>query len=370
VPGEYRLEVRVSDGRLTSTDRVVIDVRPKPVAEAGADRMTAIGTRVTLDGSGSMAPGGHDLSFAWSLVSQPSGSQANLTGAEGPSVAFTPGAEGTYIVELTVDNKAATASDRVTVTVRASARRLGSTVYVSPDGDDAAKGTESAPVESFERGLEIARNDSEVDTVEVEAGQYQLDETASVEQELRVVGPEQSGASAEIEGADVLFDLRGEAYLTALDVTLESQKTAIEVGGEAGVSLLGATCRAWQCVATGSILGESGGRVEVRRTDIVSSGGEQTAGISVANHRELVVVDSTIRGYPGAGILSSGGPTTIRGCTVKNNTNGVSVSFVTAPTATSISSTDFRDNRKAVELFSADGVTLSDATSRFATRSF
>lgn len=98
---------------------------------------------MTLDASGSMAPDGYELSFSWSFVRQPSGSQTELAEAEG---------------------------------------------------------TESAPVKSLGRALEIAASTSGVDTVQIAPRRYPMEQTASVEQDLRLVGPDSDAETATIEG--------------------------------------------------------------------------------------------------------------------------------------------------------------------------
>ncbi|HVZ59692.1 MAG TPA: hypothetical protein VG892_02800, partial [Terriglobales bacterium] len=47
-----------------------------PTANAGPQQLVLLGSTVHLDGSGSLSGGGGELSFAWSFISRPSGSNA------------------------------------------------------------------------------------------------------------------------------------------------------------------------------------------------------------------------------------------------------------------------------------------------------
>jgi hypothetical protein len=92
----------------------------KPVADAGDDRMATVGELVTLDAHGSRNPGSVlPLTYHWTLVSTPPGSQAQLVFSEPPVLAgFVPDVHGEYVVSLTV-NRASTASDPVQVKITA-----------------------------------------------------------------------------------------------------------------------------------------------------------------------------------------------------------------------------------------------------------
>jgi hypothetical protein len=55
-----------------------------PVANAGANQSVTLGSTVQLDGSGSTDPNGLALTYQWSLISKPSGSNATLNNTTAP----------------------------------------------------------------------------------------------------------------------------------------------------------------------------------------------------------------------------------------------------------------------------------------------
>ena len=92
-----------------------------PTANAGEDQVVNVGTEVTLNGSGSVDPDGDSLSYAWSLESQPTGSQASLSAASASTTTFTADIAGKYVVQLEVSDGTATSEpDPVTVTAESA----------------------------------------------------------------------------------------------------------------------------------------------------------------------------------------------------------------------------------------------------------
>jgi hypothetical protein len=118
--GDYviRLVVTDSQGNPSDPDDVLVSTwNTPPVAEAGADQAVLLtGSTVTLDGSQSYDADGDSITYEWTLISKPEGSNATLTGAATVAPSFVADAYGTYVIGLTVaDPWAQSAVDTVTV---------------------------------------------------------------------------------------------------------------------------------------------------------------------------------------------------------------------------------------------------------------
>jgi len=88
------------------------------MAEAGPDQTVPRNTLVTLDGSGSNDPDTDPFTFDWSITNQPAGSTATLTNPTSVNPTFTPDINGTYTIELIV-NDGTENSDPDTVVITA-----------------------------------------------------------------------------------------------------------------------------------------------------------------------------------------------------------------------------------------------------------
>ncbi|MBU0674766.1 MAG: PKD domain-containing protein [Proteobacteria bacterium] len=88
-----------------------------PVADAGINQLVSTGSTVTLDGSGSYDADGETISYVWTMVEVPTGSQSSLAGDTSSSPSFITDLEGDYRIQLIVnDGTSDSASDIVTVT--------------------------------------------------------------------------------------------------------------------------------------------------------------------------------------------------------------------------------------------------------------
>ncbi|MBE0597343.1 MAG: hypothetical protein IH614_08745 [Desulfuromonadales bacterium] len=124
VAGDYRLVLTVRDQLgASSADTVVVRALPAganhpPVADAGADLLIQIGSRVVLNGGASFDPEGLPLEYDWELFPWP-GRVITLEGADTVTPTFTAGTAGDYQLRLTVyDPFGASDTDYVTVRVR------------------------------------------------------------------------------------------------------------------------------------------------------------------------------------------------------------------------------------------------------------
>jgi len=125
VDGTYVVSLTVNDGKVDSSPDnlsvVATTANSAPVANAGADQRVPIGAQVNLDGGASSDANGDTLTFRWQFSSVPAGSSADLLNPDAQIATFTPDVAGTYVVNLTVNDGAASSNaDPVSVTVLAS----------------------------------------------------------------------------------------------------------------------------------------------------------------------------------------------------------------------------------------------------------
>ncbi len=104
-PGAYVVQLAVSDGTTVSNSQVTIatDVTP-PIADAGPGQVVVAGAVVHLNGSASSDPDGDRLSFQWSLVSLPAGSQTSISDPAAVAPTFVADLAGTYVAQLVVSD--------------------------------------------------------------------------------------------------------------------------------------------------------------------------------------------------------------------------------------------------------------------------
>ena len=120
VKGSYELALTVSDGELSSTDMVLVNVgNSAPVAEAGANQVVMIGDQVQLDGSTSTDIDGDTLTFSWSILDAPQGSVSTLEDSSKINTSFSPDIDGHYVIQLVVSDGVLEATDSVEIDVSA-----------------------------------------------------------------------------------------------------------------------------------------------------------------------------------------------------------------------------------------------------------
>lgn len=127
IAGSYVLRLVVNDGSLSSAASTVTitasTANIAPVANAGAAQNVVTGSTVTLNGAASNDANGDSLTYTWSFVSKPAGSNAALSSTTSVSPTFTAGTAGSYVLSLVV-NDGSLNSTASTVTVTASTANL------------------------------------------------------------------------------------------------------------------------------------------------------------------------------------------------------------------------------------------------------
>jgi len=111
---------------------------PALSCNGGADPFTAF-----LDGSKSTSSDGSPLSYAWSFVSRPSGSSAQLVGADTVNPTFVPDIGGTYVAQLVVSANGVSSPRAVALVVALDDATLSPNLAVNP----------GAPLYDFHGGL-------------------------------------------------------------------------------------------------------------------------------------------------------------------------------------------------------------------------
>ena len=134
--GVYVVTATVQAGEARDEASTTLTALPssRGMADAGADRRVAVGTRVDLDGSGSRSPTGRPLAYRWTLE-RPAGSTAVLADARSSTPSVTPDVPGRYVLTLRVDDGTVADADVVVVTANgAPTADAGPDVTVSATG--------------------------------------------------------------------------------------------------------------------------------------------------------------------------------------------------------------------------------------------
>lgn len=363
VAGVYEFSIEVSDSELADSDQVVIAALDQPVADAGTDQTGEVGQTITFDGSASSAPGGAQLDFEWSFVARPDMSDAVFDDPSIEVATFTPDQPGTYIVELEVDNGIETSIDRATAEVAPEGGRLTSTVYVAPDGDDSNSGTEAAPLQTFDAALQLFRDEGMVDRIDLAEGVYTLENAPyEVSKALDINGPDNESAEAVLSGDGDLFDLKSDAFVTFLNVSLQTPDKAVDTPEGTTVSFIDVVCEADLCVRAGALFSNDGGRVEVRRSEFIGDENSSRQGIVASFPEDISIVDSTIRDFGTYGVQVLNGPLTVRDSEFKDTPTAINLISDQPEASTLIENTTFDSNEMALENLGGPNVTIRNST--------
>ncbi len=144
IAGVYVVALQVDDGALESEVSFaiidVLDAEQTPVANAGVDRMIAVGAEASLDASQSYDPMGGTLTYLWTLADTPDNSDllpVDLVGSTERVASFTPDVTGSYTATLVVDNGVTTSiPDAVQITATGPDEGPVAVVVPSYAGED------------------------------------------------------------------------------------------------------------------------------------------------------------------------------------------------------------------------------------------
>ncbi|MBI9101300.1 MAG: hypothetical protein JEY99_02715 [Spirochaetales bacterium] len=148
--GDYIIQLIVNDGEINSDpDSITITavvLNTPPVADAGNNRTSTVGTSIEFDGSGSSDFDEDTLSYLWSISWAPAGSTATLSANNVVSPIFIPDLEGDYGIELMV-NDGSTDSDSVSFTLTANFSGATKTATILSGITKTGSGTTEDPYE-------------------------------------------------------------------------------------------------------------------------------------------------------------------------------------------------------------------------------
>ena len=103
-----------------------------PIADAGLDQTSNSGSTIILDGSSSIDADGDNLTYSWSIVIKPQGSNAKILNSDSVKPSFTADQDGSYTARLIVkDGTVESAPDYVEIII--SADNLPPIAYAGRD---------------------------------------------------------------------------------------------------------------------------------------------------------------------------------------------------------------------------------------------
>ena len=126
--GSGKIHLSAFTNAVALIDNLLVDTpNSQPIAVAGSAQGVLVCNTAQLNGTGSSDPDFDPITYAWTLVNAPAGSNASLDGSSNSTTTLSPDEPGQYVVQLIVnDGKLDSSPDQVTIT--ASAPELASGV--------------------------------------------------------------------------------------------------------------------------------------------------------------------------------------------------------------------------------------------------
>lgn len=120
MPGDYVVQLIVTDslGLASTADQVMISTNnTTPIADAGQDQsITQIGQTVQVNGNQSYDGDGDTMTYSWTIIEKPAGSNAALSDASTMNPQFIADVHGDYLIGLVVsDPWSSSTQDTVTI---------------------------------------------------------------------------------------------------------------------------------------------------------------------------------------------------------------------------------------------------------------
>lgn len=358
--GGYVLELSVSDGASTATDMVSVRANRPPVADAGVDQDGRVGQPVFLDGSRSADPDRDALHYAWTFINVPTGSAAALQAADTPSASFTPDVEGAYVLELTVDDTMAQASNRVTVNVVGAGGVLGTVLYVATTGNDTNPGSQTQPFQTLGAALDAAAGNAAITRVELAAGTYDGESfDYDVATDLQIVGSSDPLAPSTLSATGDLLKISGSASVSLVRLTLRTDGVAVEVAKNASASLVKLDCQADVCVRSGFLFVGGGGTVSITGSTFTAAAAGGSVGASGFAGDSMIITGTTIEGFDN-GVTAWGTPLTLIDATLTGNGFGLNVIGSDTDTGAFVSGGTIDNNDVGIQATAAKNLTIRD----------
>lgn len=301
------------DQRIKQIDILAAVENRAPIADAGPDQAVVVGETVNLDGTASSDPDGDPLSYDWTLISKPAGSEAQLNNPETATPTFVADKAGTYELRLEVSDGELSDTDTTKITATAP-----TTLYVDAQNgsDETGDGSSGKPYKTITKALEMADSIPGRNTVQVRPGVYnaalgevfplaakdiQLSGNLSDPNAVKIIGKIKLGSDSSIKGCYIYDTIQ-----VVAEGVIEIRKNLIAVTNKSGISVTSAN--------------KDAGEVKIVGNTITGGGGSGT-GIGITNARALIRNNTVKNAIDGVDIY--GGVAIVTNNVLEDNAHGI-----------------------------------------------